>query len=151
MKLTFSGAPEVAASRATVWTKLLDADFVARSAPGVDKVETLSPTQFRVVSSFGVGMIKLKFNLDIELFDVQEPTHVKLRARGKAPGSNIDLTSALDLEELSPTTTRLRWSAESDVSGTVASVGGRLLESTARKLTEDFWTDFARRVGGLAG
>jgi carbon monoxide dehydrogenase subunit G len=28
----------------------------------------------------------------------------------------------------------------------VASVGARLLEGTARRLTEEFWTDFARRV-----
>jgi carbon monoxide dehydrogenase subunit G len=32
------------------------------------------------------------------------------------------------------------------VSGTVASVGARLLEGTSRKLTEQFWTDFAQRV-----
>jgi carbon monoxide dehydrogenase subunit G len=41
---------------------------------------------------------------------------------------------------------RLNWAADSEVSGTVASVGARLLEGTARKLTEEFWTDFARRV-----
>jgi hypothetical protein len=29
----------------------------------------------------------------------------------------------------------------------VASVGARLLEGTARRLTEQFWTDFARRIG----
>jgi carbon monoxide dehydrogenase subunit G len=36
--------------------------------------------------------------------------------------------------------------ATSTISGTVASLGPRLLESAARRLTEDFWTDFARRV-----
>jgi carbon monoxide dehydrogenase subunit G len=29
----------------------------------------------------------------------------------------------------------------------MASIGGRLLEGTARRLTEEFWTDFAQRVG----
>jgi carbon monoxide dehydrogenase subunit G len=32
------------------------------------------------------------------------------------------------------------------MSGGVASIGGRLLEGTARRLTEQFWTDFAHRV-----
>ena len=41
---------------------------------------------------------------------------------------------------------RLNWTAENDVSGTVASVGARLLEGTSKKLIEQFWTDFARRV-----
>jgi carbon monoxide dehydrogenase subunit G len=69
-----------------------------------------------------------------------------MRARGKAPGSAVDVTSTLTLDELAPDRTRLNWSAESEVSGTVASVGARLMEGTARKLTEQFWTDFARRV-----
>jgi carbon monoxide dehydrogenase subunit G len=50
------------------------------------------------------------------------------------------------LEDAANGRVRLNWAADSDVSGTVASVGARLLEGTARKLTEEFWTDFARRV-----
>ena len=42
--------------------------------------------------------------------------------------------------------TRLNWSATSDVSGTVANLGPRLIEGTARMMSEQFWTDFARRV-----
>jgi carbon monoxide dehydrogenase subunit G len=40
--------------------------------------------------------------------------------------------------------------ATSEVNGKVASVGARLLEGTARRLTEEFWTDFARRIGESA-
>jgi carbon monoxide dehydrogenase subunit G len=146
MKLQFSGAPEISAPRAEVWRKLMDPNFVAQSAPGVESVQQLDPTHFKVVSAFGVGAIKVRFALDVELFDVHEPSAAKMRARGKAPGSAVDVTSALTLDELAPDRTRLSWSAESEVSGTVASVGARLMEGTARKLTEQFWTDFARRV-----
>ncbi len=146
MKLDFSGAPEITASRQTVWTKLLDPDFVAASAPGVESVERVDPTHFKVVSGLGVGMVKVRFKLDVELFDVVEGEQLKMRARGKAPGSAVDVVSALQLEDAGTGRTRLNWSAKSEVSGTVASVGARLLEGTARKLTEQFWTDFARRV-----
>jgi carbon monoxide dehydrogenase subunit G len=146
MRLQFSGAPEIEAPRAVVWRKLMDPGFVAKSAPGVESVQQLDPMHFKVVSAFGVGAIKVRFNLDIELFDVTEPSHTEMRVRGKAPGSAVDVTSSLTLDELSPARTRLNWTAESIVSGTVASVGARLMEGTARKLTEQFWTDFARRV-----
>jgi carbon monoxide dehydrogenase subunit G len=69
-----------------------------------------------------------------------------MRARGKAPGSNVDVVATVRIEDAGPGRVRLDWTADSDVSGTVASVGARLLEGTARKLTEQFWTDFARRV-----
>ena len=146
MKLEFSGAPEITASREQVWAKLMDPDFVAASAPGVESVEAVDPTHFRVVSGLGVGSVKVRFKLDVELFDVVAGQQLKMRARGKAPGSAVDVVSHLRVEDSGPEKTRLNWSATSEVSGTVASVGARLLEGTARRLTEEFWTDFARRV-----
>ena len=146
MKLQFSGAPEIGATPDQVWQRLMDPNFVARSAPGVESVEAVDPTHFRVVSAFGVGAVKLKFTLNVELFDIVEPEQAKMRARGKAPGSNVDMVAAIRVEPVAPGKVRLNWTAESDVSGTVASVGARLLEGTARKLTEQFWVDFAKRV-----
>ncbi len=146
MKLRFSGAPEIAATRERAWQRLLDPDFVARSAPGVESVERLDPTHFKVVSGFGVGAVKLRFALDVELLEVVERERATMRARGKAPGSNVDVTASVRLEDAGPGRIRLRWTADSEVSGTVASVGARLLEGTARRLIEQFWADFARRV-----
>ena len=40
----------------------------------------------------------------------------------------------------------MSWKAVSDISGTVASVGARLMEGTARKLTEQFWIKFAASI-----
>lgn len=151
MKLRFSGAPEIATTRDHVWQRLLDPNFVARSAAGIESVQPLDPTHFKVVSGFGVGAVKLRFTLDVELFDVVEGERLKMRARGKAPGSNVDVTASMHLEEPSPGQVRLNWVADNDVSGTVASVGGRLLEGTSKKLIEQFWTDFARRVQEEAG
>ena len=146
MKLEFSGAPEITASPQAVWRKLLDPDFVAASAPGVESVERLDPTHFKVISGLGMGAVKVTFKLDVELFDIVEGERLKMRARGKAPGSAVEVVSSLQVEDASDGKTRLNWSATSEVSGTVASVGARLLEGTARRLTEQFWTDFARRV-----
>lgn len=150
MKLQFSGAPEITATRQQVWTRLMDPQFVAASAPGVESVEAIDQRQYKVISAFGVGSIKLRFTLQVELAEVVEPERVKMRARGKAPGSNVDVVASVQLEEAGAGLIRLKWTAESDLSGTVASVGARLLEGTARKLTEQFWQDFARRVGAEA-
>jgi carbon monoxide dehydrogenase subunit G len=147
MKLEFSGSPVIRATREYVWSRLTDPDFVAASGPGIETVEALDPTHFKVVSGLGVGSVKVRFKLDVELFDIVEGQSLKMRSRGKAPGSMVDIVSSLQIADAAPGTVRLDWSATSEVSGTVASVGARLLEGTARKLTEGFWTDFARRVG----
>jgi uncharacterized protein len=146
MKLEFAGSPEIDGPRDRVWERLMDPNFVARSAPGVESVQSLDPTHFKVISGFGVGSIKVRFAMDVELFDVVPLKSAKMRVRGKAPGSAIDIVSGMTIEDSGPSRSRLDWSATTEVSGTVASVGARLLEGTARKLTEQFWKDFARRV-----
>ena len=150
MRLSFSGSPDIKADRQRVWRSLLDPNFVARTAPSIESVETIDPTHFKVVAGLGVGALKLRFAMTAELFDIVEGQTAKMRVRGKAPGSTLDATTSFRLEDAGPGTIRLHWQADSDVGGTIASVGARLLEGTARRLTEEFWQDFANQVSADA-
>ena len=136
----------IPAARQVVWDWLNDPDFVAASAPGVESVQALDPTHFTVVSGLGLGPMKVRFTLDVELFDLVERESLGMRSLARGPGSVVEVVSAVRLED-APGGTRLNWSATSEVSGTVANLGPRLIEGTARMMTEQFWTDFARRVG----
>jgi carbon monoxide dehydrogenase subunit G len=146
MRLEFSGSPVITAARDHVWNRLLDPRFVAASAPGVESVESVDPTHFKVITALGLGALKIRFRLEVELFDIVEGERLKMRARGHGPGSAVAVLSDLRLEEVGPANSRLDWFAISEVSGPVAILGSRLLEMTARQLTEQFWTDFARRA-----
>ncbi len=147
MNLEFSGAPEIPAPQAKVWERLLDPDFIAESAPGVESVEAVDATHFRVISGLGVGSVQVKFGLDVELADIVAPERLTMTARGKGPGSEVDVVSRVRLEDTGRGRTRLHWSATTRVHGLVASLGAPLVETIARGLTEKFWTDFALRVG----
>jgi carbon monoxide dehydrogenase subunit G len=146
MRLEFAGAPEIMAPREEVWARLMDPNFVAASAPGVESVEPVDPMHFRVISGIGVGPVRVSFQLDVELSDVVPLERLRMTALGRAAGSAVDTVSSVRLEPLGNGRTRLNWVATTTISGTVASLGPRLVESAARRLTEDFWTDFARRV-----
>jgi uncharacterized protein len=145
MKFEFAGAPIIPAPRQVVWDRLTDPDFVAASAPGVESVEALSSTHYTVVSGVGVGAMKIRFNVEVELFDIVEREALSMRSRGNGAGSVVEILSAVRLEDAGGGT-RLDWRAVSDVTGAVAGLGGRLVEGVARLLTEQFWADFARRV-----
>ena len=146
MKFQFSGDPVITAPRQVVWDRLTNPDFIAASAPGVESVQALDPTHFTVVSGLGLGPMKVKFTLDVELFDVVERESLRMRSLARGPGSVVDVVSAVRLED-ALAGTRLNWSATSDVSGALANLGPRMIEGAARMMTEQFWTDFARRVG----
>ena len=122
-----------------------------QGAPGVESVETVSEHHFRIASGFGVGAIKLQFTLDIELSDIIEPKQAKMRAHGKAPGSMVDVQTSIQLEEKGPAETQLHWQARATISGTLASLGGRLLEGAVRKLTDEFWDTFAQQASEATG
>jgi uncharacterized protein len=146
MTLEFSGAPEIRATREQVWHRLLDPQFIARSAPGVEAVERIDATRFRMVLGFGVALLKLRFALDVEMFDIVEGISAKMRAHGHAPGSAVDMVSDISVEDSTPGRVRLRWKAASQVTGALTGVGSRIMEGVARKLTSQFWDNFADRV-----
>lgn len=125
----------------------MDPEFVASCAPGVLGVETVDATHFKVLSGFGVGSVKLRFDLDIELSDIQPPASARMAMRGKAPGSALHVDTAIELDAIDAHRTRLNWKASATIHGTVASVGARLLKGTTKKLTDSFWKKFAQKAG----
>ncbi|MGZ8392569.1 MAG: SRPBCC family protein [Gemmatimonadales bacterium] len=146
MKLEFSGSPEITAPKERVWERLMDPHFLARSAPGIQTVEVVDPTHFKVISGFGAGSFKVRFTMDVELFDIVHGRSARMRMHAQAPGSAVDVVSSIEIREAGASTVQLNWSATSEITGTVAGLGAQLMEGTARRLTEQFWADFARRV-----
>src|SRR5919106_6644571 len=142
MRLEFSGAPEITAAREKVWERLMDPNFIAASAPGVETVEAVDPTHFNVISGLGIAAVRLQFRLEVELSDIVQEERLRMVALGRGPGSEVDVVSSVRLEDAGPGRTRLDWAATCTVNGVLAGLGARLLEGTARRLTEDFWTDF---------
>lgn len=135
----FEGKQTINAPIQAVWAYFMTPDKVAACAPGFQSMEVLGPDHFKPKLSVGIGAVKATFTLDVTLVDVQEPTHMGMQARGVAVGSAVDMRSAMALASASDTTTSMNWTADVNVSGTIASVGARLMEGTANKLTARFF------------
>ena len=146
MKLEFSGSPEIAAAREVVWQRLMDPQFVARSAPGVESVEVVDPSHFRVTCGIGVGSMKARLTLDGELFDIVHGVSARMRVRGKGVGSTVEVLSSIVIRDAGSGKVALDWSVTSELNGAVANMGAQMIAGIASKLTEQFWADFARRV-----
>src|SRR5215472_15536558 len=135
----FDGQQTINAPIDAVWAFITDPNKVADCAPGFKSMEILGPDHFKPTLAVGVGAVKATFTLDVTLVDVQPPTHAGVTARGSAAGSAAEVKSAMDLSADSETATTMTWTADVIVSGTIASVGARLLEGTAHKLTDRFF------------
>jgi len=112
---------------------------VAACTPGFQSLEELGEEYWKAVISVGVGPVKAKFTLDVTRPEKHEPDLMVVQGHGKAPGSTVDLSGRMNLSAIDAEHTRMDWTAQVTVSGTIASIGARLLHQTAEKLTEQFF------------
>jgi uncharacterized protein len=137
--MEFSGTQTIAVPIEKVWTFLLDVNNVAACAPGFQSLEELGEEHWKAIVSVGVGPVKAKFTMDVTRPEMQEPERMIVKGRGKAPGSAVELSGSMDLKAVDASQTMMDWKATVVVSGTIASVGARLIQGTAEKLTGQFF------------
>lgn len=133
--MEFSGAVTIRAPRERVWAFVTDADQVGHCGPGVESIEVVDATHFNAKAKVGVGFISARFSVNLEFEELSEPDRAVVRARGQAPGSAVDGVGRMNLVDGDERgTTTMLWAAEVHISGTLASVGARLIEGTANKM-----------------
>ncbi len=142
----FEGTQQIKASQRAIFAFLVDPNKVASCAPGFISMEILAPDHFKPTIGIGVGAVKAKFTLDVQLQDVREPNHAAMKGHGVAAGSAVDMVASLDLSPVSDAETTMNWIADVTVSGTIASVGARLLDSTAQKQITKFFDCFRQKL-----
>jgi carbon monoxide dehydrogenase subunit G len=132
--MRFEGTVEIAAPRDKVWSFVTDPTQVGQCGPGVESVEAIDDRHFKAKAKVGVGFISARFNADGEMVIIAAPEHAEVKVHGQAPGSAADAVATMRLRHGDEGMTIMDWAAEVNISGTLASVGARLIEGTANKL-----------------
>ena len=129
------GNVSIVAPRQKVWDSLTDPYFVVQCAPGLESMDVIEPDKkFQVVAAAGFGSIKITFKTAVEWLELDAPTQASMKVHGTAPGSAVDMTSAMSLSDGVDESTELNWTAEIVVLGTIASVASRLMKPVANLL-----------------
>ena len=130
----FEGTVQINAPRDKVWAFLIDPNQVGSCGPGVESIEVTDDTHFKAAAKVGVGFISARFVVNMELVDLEAPDKANIKAHGQAPGSAVDATATMNLSDGEGGGTQMDWLADVNISGTLASVGARLIEGTANKM-----------------
>jgi carbon monoxide dehydrogenase subunit G len=138
--MQFKGTVEIAAPRDTVWAFLMDPNQVGSCGPGVESIEVIDEDHFKAKAKVGVGFISARFAVDMTVAERNEPDLAVLKAHGQAPGSAVDATANMALSGPPEGPTTMDWSADVAISGTLASVGARMIEGTANKMIGQTFT-----------
>lgn len=132
--MQFSGTVEIDAPRDKTWAFLTDPDKVSSCGPGVESVEVVDDANFKVRAKVGVGFISAKFLVNMTFAELTAPDRAVIKASGQAPGSAVDATGSMTLSGPADGPTTMDWSADVEISGSLAGVGARLMEGTATKI-----------------
>jgi len=116
-----------------VWEGLLDPTVLAATMPGCEKLELTGEDQYEGTLNIKVGPVQGKFQGKIQLEDIRvsEGYTVKVDGRG-APGF-VKATATVELSA-EGNQTRLEYNGDAQVGGRIASVGQRLLDSSAKSI-----------------
>lgn len=138
--LEFTGENEMEQSREELWAYFTDTDVLADCAPGCKEMTLKSPHELDVVMAVGVGSVKPEFDVDAVVTRADRPERLEMKAVGHAPRNEFETTAEMRLEENDDGSTTVHWSATADVSGTIASLGGRALKSVTKRLVKKFFS-----------
>lgn len=145
--MELKGAYRIPAPRQTVWEKLNDPDVLRESIPGCEELEQNEDGGFAATVKAKVGPVSAKFKGAVTLEDLNPPESYRIVGEGKGGVAGFAKgDTEVTLTEDGPDTTILRYVADARIGGKLAQIGSRLIKGTARKMADQFFTNFAEQV-----
>lgn len=144
MKIT--GERTLAVPIEVVWDSLFEPAILQQCIPGCESVTRESDALFKAVTLLGIGPLRAKFSGSLTIADAQPPHACTLMFDGAGGAAGLAKGTARVSLQAVEGGTRLQYEADTQISGKLAQVGSRLIESVARKLSGEFFDKFESAV-----
>ena len=150
MAMTMTGEVTLPADRSRVWAMLNDPAVLMASIPGCQSLEKTSDTSFAAVVKVKIGPVGASFKGKVQLSEIDPPNGYTIGGEGEGGiagfangGAKVQLADA-------PGGTLLKYEVQANVGGKIAQLGSRLIDGVAKKMADQFFTNFVKSVTGEA-
>jgi carbon monoxide dehydrogenase subunit G len=137
--MRFGGVFEVGASTERVFAAMTDPNQVARCMPGLRKLEVKSPDEFDAVVNVGISFIRGDFAVHFRWEERTPAERVRLAAHGIGLGSAVDMKIGATMAAKGKSGASMEWTVDTTISGKLASLGQRMIESQAEKIVKQLF------------
>ena len=144
--MDMSGEYVIPAPREAVWNALNDPEILKQCIPGCEEVERTSDSGFAAKVTAKVGPVRAKFSGKVTLSEIDPPNGYTITGEGSGGAAGFAKGSAKVALSDDPGGTKLNYTVDATVGGKLAQIGSRLIDSTARKMANDFFGKFAAVV-----
>lgn len=146
--MKMSGEKTLALPQGEVWEALNDPEILRQSIPGCENFEALGDYRYRATVATKIGPIQTRFQGNVQLSDIDPPNGYTLSGEGSGGAAGSGKGSARIHLEPVPEGTYLTWDADAQVSGKLAQIGSRLIDSTAHMMANQFFDRFEQLLAG---
>ena len=122
--------------RETVWRALLDPKVLQKTLPGCEELKQIGENEYEGRLKMKVGPVQGVFEGKVALNDLDAPNGYSLKLEGKGTPGFLTGDGRLELDDSDSGGTVLRYDIEAQVGGRIASIGQRLLDSSAKVITK---------------
>lgn len=148
--MEMTGEYRIPAGRDDVWRALNDPDVLKACIPGCQELTRTADDAMTAKVVAKVGPVKATFVGNVTFSNVVAPESYTIRGEGKGGvagfangGANVRLAEDGD-------DTILTYDVQGQVGGKLAQLGSRLIDTTAKKMADEFFGAFAARLSGEA-
>lgn len=145
--MELKGEQHIPAPRQRVWEALNDPEVLKQCIPGCQTLEKQGDDKFTATVKAKVGPVSASFTGEVTLSDLNPPESYTISGEGKGGAAGFAKGGAnVHLAEDGPSATLLTYTVNANVGGKLAQIGSRLIDSTAKKLSGEFFAKFSEVV-----
>ena len=144
-----TGAQLIPASQQDTWDALNDPQVLKACVPGCESITPVNPNEYQVLMTARVGPVSAKFRGRLSLFDIKPPNSYALAFEGQGGAAGFAKGAAQVKLSAEGPQTRLAYEVKANVGGKLAQIGSRLVDAAAKKVADDFFQNFTRRMSAV--
>jgi carbon monoxide dehydrogenase subunit G len=145
--MDMNGERRIPAPRQRVWDALNDPEMLKAAIPGCESVTKTADDAFEAKVSVKIGPMAAKFGGKVKLENIQAPASYTISGEGNGGAMGFAKGGAdVALEEVGPNETLLKFAVKAQVGGKMAQLGARLIDATAKQMSDQFFDRFAAAV-----
>ncbi|MBR0673090.1 SRPBCC family protein, partial [Neoroseomonas soli] len=145
--MDMSGERRIPAPRQRVWDALNDPEMLRAAIPGCESVTRTAEDAFEAKVALKIGPMAAKFGGKVKLENINAPASYTISGEGNGGAMGFAKGGAdVSLEEVGPEETLLKYTVKAQVGGKMAQLGARLIDSTAKQMSDQFFDRFANAV-----
>jgi uncharacterized protein len=148
--MDMTGEYRIPAARQHVWEALNDPTILSQCIPGCEEIVKLSDVEWTAKVVAKVGPVKAKFGGKVLLTDLDPPNGYKITGEGTGGAAGFAKGGATVTLTDVPEGTLLKYVVQANVGGKLAQIGSRLIDGASRKMAEEFFGNFAAKLGAPA-